>query len=85
LPEPLPKVLRTIRQGIPEINSQLQVPHSSVAVAVVLAMASLGVLIYFIHSISAMIQVEHIIATGASLIRRLTGSARKRSTMGLLT
>jgi uncharacterized membrane protein len=56
-------VLRTIRQRIPEINSELVVPHVSVTVAVVLAMASLGVLIYFIHHISAMIQVENIVAT----------------------
>jgi uncharacterized membrane protein len=56
-------VLRTIRQRIPEINSELVVPHVSVTVAVVLAMASLGVLIYFIHHISAMIQAENIVAT----------------------
>jgi uncharacterized membrane protein len=34
-----------------------------VTVGVVLAMASLGVLIYFIHHISAMIQAENIVAT----------------------
>lgn len=56
-------VLRTIRQRLPEFNRDLLVPHVSVSVAVVLAIASLGVLIYFIHHISAMIQAEHIVAT----------------------
>jgi uncharacterized membrane protein len=50
--------LRTVR-GVNDITF---VPHVSVSVGVVMAMLSLGVLIYFIHHVSAFIQVSNIIA-----------------------
>lgn len=51
-------VLRTIRGE----DYQLFVPQLSVTVGVLLAMASIGVLIYFIHHASTIIQVSHVIA-----------------------
>jgi uncharacterized membrane protein len=51
-------VLRTIRTG----NGEEFVPHISVTVGIVLALASLGVLIYFIHHVSVSIQSPMIIA-----------------------
>lgn len=51
-------VLRTVR-GVEDIRF---VPHISVSVGVALAMASLGVLIYFIHHVAISIQVEQVIA-----------------------
>jgi uncharacterized membrane protein len=51
-------ILRTIHG----FNDDIFVPNLSVSVGVALSIASLGVLIYFIHHASTSIQVEHIIA-----------------------
>lgn len=51
-------VLRTIHSGNEEF-----VPHVSVTVAIVLGLASLGVLIYFIHHAAVSIQAPELIAT----------------------
>jgi uncharacterized membrane protein len=50
-------VLRTVRG----LEDNTYVPHISVTTGVVLAVASLGVLIYFIHHVAESIQVAHII------------------------
>lgn len=50
-------VLRTVRGT----DANTFVPHLSVTVAIVLAVASLGVLIYFIHHIATAIQADTII------------------------
>jgi uncharacterized membrane protein len=51
-------VLRTVR-GTEEASS---VPHVSVATGVLLALASLGVLIYFIHHVANAIRIETVLA-----------------------
>lgn len=51
-------VLRTIRR----IEEQTFVPQLSVTVGVLFALASLGVLIYFIHHVAVSIQADEIIA-----------------------
>lgn len=59
-------VLRTIRR--PE--EYVFVPHLAVTTGVLLAILSVGVLIYFIHHISLSIQADHIVAqVGKELIR----------------
>jgi uncharacterized membrane protein len=50
-------VLRTIRSGDTEF-----VPNISVTIAMLLALASLGVLIYFIHHVAVSIQAPEVIA-----------------------
>lgn len=50
-------VLRTVSS----VEREEFVPHISVSVAVLLSVASIGVLIYFIHHVSASIQVSHVI------------------------
>lgn len=50
-------VLRTIRGE----DNELFVPEVSVTVGILLAMASIGVLIYFFHHASTLIQVSHVI------------------------
>jgi uncharacterized membrane protein len=50
-------VLRTIRSGSSEF-----VPHISVTIGIFLALASLGVLIYFIHHAAVSIQAPEVIA-----------------------
>jgi uncharacterized membrane protein len=50
-------VLRTIGRGADDF-----VPHASVTVAIVLALLSLGVLIYFIHHAAVTIQAPQVIA-----------------------
>lgn len=58
-------VLRTIRRG----NEIVFVPHLSITLAVLLAVASVGVLIYFIHHVSVSIQANEIVArVGTELI-----------------
>jgi uncharacterized membrane protein len=54
-------VVRTVRggNGAPHLDF---VPHVSVSTAIVLALASLGVLIYFIHHAATSIQASHVIA-----------------------
>jgi uncharacterized membrane protein len=51
-------VLRTIRSS--DINPF--VPHLSVAFGLLLAVVSLGVLIFFFHHVSTMIQAQHVVA-----------------------
>lgn len=50
-------VLRVIRSG-----DDVFVPHFSVTLAMLLAIASLGVLIYFFHHVSTIIQAQYVIA-----------------------
>lgn len=58
-------VLRTIRRD----EDAAFVPHLSVTLGVLFAIASLGVLIYFIHHVSVSIQVDEIIArVGTELV-----------------
>jgi uncharacterized membrane protein len=58
-------VLRTIRRE----DEIAFVPHLAVTVGVVLAVASVGVLIYFIHHISVSIQADNVVArVGAELL-----------------
>lgn len=52
-------VLRVIRSG----DDVAFVPHLSVTLAMLLAIASLGVLIYFFHHVSTMIQAQYVIAS----------------------
>lgn len=51
-------ILRTVRS----IDERGFVPYLSVTTGVVLAMISLGVLIYFIHHVASVIQADHVIA-----------------------
>lgn len=51
-------VLRTIRRA----EETLFVPHLSVTIGVLFALASLGVLIYFIHHVSVSIQADEVVA-----------------------
>jgi uncharacterized membrane protein len=51
-------VLRTIRR-VDEVSF---VPHLSVSIGVLLAMVSIGVLIYFIHHVSVSIQADEVVA-----------------------
>ncbi len=51
-------VLRTIRRA----DEALFVPHLGVAVGVLLAIASLGVLVYFIHHVAVSIQADIVVA-----------------------
>ena len=53
--------LVTLRQ-IQKMKESILVPHISVTVGVLMAMAGLGVLIYFIHHISASIQANNLLA-----------------------
>lgn len=58
-------VLRTVR-GVEEVEF---VPYLSVTLGIGFALASLGVLIYFIHHVSASIQAEHLIASVAQELK----------------
>ncbi|MBA3059327.1 MAG: DUF2254 domain-containing protein [Gammaproteobacteria bacterium] len=51
-------VLRSIRRA----DEIAFVPHISVSIGVLLAMASIGVLIYFIHHVSVSIQADEVVA-----------------------
>lgn len=51
-------VLRTIRRA----DEGAFVPHLSVSIGVLLAMVSIGVLIYFIHHVSVSIQADEVVA-----------------------
>ncbi|MBC7733926.1 MAG: DUF2254 domain-containing protein [Bacteriovorax sp.] len=51
-------VLRTIRRA----DEVAFVPHLSVSIALLLAMVSIGVLIYFIHHVSVSIQADEVVA-----------------------
>jgi uncharacterized membrane protein len=63
-------VLRTVRG----LEDDTYVPHLSVTVGVFLAVASLGVLIFFIHHVAESIQVSHIIDVVG---KELDGSMRR--------
>ncbi len=63
-------VLRTVRGE----DYQLFVPQLSVTVGVLLAMASIGVLIYFIHHASTIIQVSHVIADVSHDLEQVTNN-----------
>jgi uncharacterized membrane protein len=58
-------VLRTVRSGSdifkPGANAALFVPHLSVLVAIALTLASVGVLIYFIHHIPESIHISNVL------------------------
>jgi uncharacterized membrane protein len=61
-------VLRTIRRA----EETLFVPHLSVTLGVLLAVVSVGVLIYFIHHVSVSIQANEIVArVGRELIEEI--------------
>jgi uncharacterized membrane protein len=61
-------VLRTIRRA----EETLFVPHLSVTLGVLLAVVSVGVLIYFIHHVSVSIQANEIVAqVGKELIEEI--------------
>lgn len=63
--------LRTIRS----VEESAFVPYVSINIGITLALASLGVLIYFIHHVSQMIQAEPLIAgIGRDLLRQLPGA-----------
>jgi len=51
-------VLRTIRR----VDEMAFVPHLSVSIGVLLAVVSIGVLIYFIHHVSVSIQADEVVA-----------------------
>lgn len=55
-------VLRTVRRG----DGVEFVPHVSVSIGVILAVASLGMLIYFIHHLASLIQADNLIARVAA-------------------
>ena len=59
-------VIRAVKGGGPE---QLFVPFLSITVALFLAVASLGVLIYFMHHVSVSIQAPQVVALVASDLR----------------
>lgn len=60
-------VLRTVRTDDPS-----SVPHLSITVALVLAVAGLSVLIYFIHHVATTIQAPNLIEVIAAELRRAT-------------
>jgi uncharacterized membrane protein len=61
-------VLRTIRRA----DEVVFVPHLSVTLAVLLAVVSVGVLIYFIHHVSVSIQANDVVArVGMALIEEI--------------
>lgn len=60
-------VLRTVRTDEPT-----EVPHLSVTVALLLAVAGLSVLIYFIHHVATTIQAPNLIAAISQELRRAT-------------
>jgi uncharacterized membrane protein len=64
-------VLRTVR-GDAEGADAPFVPHVSVTTAILLTVASLGVLIYFIHHVAASIQAPYVIAAVTNDLNELT-------------
>lgn len=74
-------VLRTVRGG----DEGLFVPHTSVTVAVLLAGASIGVLIYFIHHVSATLQAPTVIAKVAAELARAIEQTPKSDRRTLAT
>ncbi len=65
-------VLRTVRSADVTAGTAAFVPHTSVAVALVLTLTSLGVLIYFIHHTAESIQVSYVLArVGRALTQQI--------------
>ena len=65
-------VLRTVRGG--DGSTDAFVPHVAVAGAVVFAVVSLGVLIYFIHHVPESIHIANVVASlGQGLFERIDG------------
>ncbi len=74
-------VLRTIRR----VDEVAFVPHLSVTVGVLLALASLGVLIYFIHHVSVSIQADEVVArVGTELNQGIERLFPERNASGAL-
>ena len=74
-------VLRVLRGD----EGNVFVPHISATFAVLLAITNLGVLIYFIHHVSASIQAENIIASvGRDLDEAITRLFPKKRGYGIL-
>ena len=63
-------VLRVVRDGGPD----LFVPHLSITIALALALASIGVLIYFIHHVAVSLQAENLAAAIAVEFRGIVRS-----------
>lgn len=66
-------VLRTVRNASePDIENSFQafVPHFSVLVALLLALSSVAVLIYFIHHVPETLNVENLVAKVGRQLRR---------------
>jgi len=55
-------VLRTVHGGEGDAGSELFIPHLGIMLALILALASLGVLIFFIHHTPRSIQASEVIA-----------------------
>jgi len=67
-------VLRTVRSADAQQGIAAFVPHVSVGVALVLTLASLGVLIYFIHHAAESVQVSYVLArVGRALTQQILG------------
>lgn len=65
-------VLRTVRSADTQLGVTAFVPHLSVAVALALTLASLGVLIYFIHHTAESVQVSFVLArVGRALTQQI--------------
>ncbi len=58
-------ILREVR----DVNEQAFVPYLSVTTAIALTMASLGMLIFFIHHVAISIQAENLVASVAEELR----------------
>lgn len=57
---------------VPANGTELEVPHLSISVALALALASIGVLIYFVHHTASMLQVSHVAArVGEELVKAI--------------
>jgi uncharacterized membrane protein len=69
-------VLRTVRTG--EDEQAVFVPHLAIIIALLFALASLGVLIYFIHHIPESINISNVLARlGRDLHDQRGGGARR--------
>ncbi|MCC9601742.1 DUF2254 domain-containing protein [Stieleria sp. JC731] len=64
-------ILRTVRSGQPdgaEIETTLFVPHLSTLIAFILTLASVGVLIYFIHHIPESIHISNVLGNISKML-----------------
>lgn len=66
-------ILRTVR-GLDEDDGGVFVPHIALLVALAFALASIGVLIYFIHHTSQSIHISHVVA---GIGKSLTGGVER--------